>query len=166
MARMRIEAIDEYELQLSKLGDKSEEVAKRAVYNGADVVADAIKEALKGLPIEEGENGLAPYKKEGEMLTGVTRKQRQDLIDSMGLAPIQEFKAGYIDTKVGWDGYGSVKTKDYPNGLPNQLLMRSVESGTSFRKKTPVVRRAVTRVKQQAIEKMNKTIDEEIEKII
>lgn len=44
------------------------------------------------------------------------------------------------------------------------MLMRSVESGTSFRKKHPVVRPAVTRSRKQAQAKMGETIDEEIAK--
>lgn len=155
---------DEYLLKLSKFGDDSEDVAKAVVYQGASVVADAIKGALKTLPIQEGEGNMPPYAQDGEQLYGVTRKQRGDLIDSMGLAPIQEFKHGYINTKVGWDGYGSVKTKEYPNGLPNQLLMRSIESGTSFRKKNPVVRKATMNVREQALDKMKKEFDEQSKK--
>lgn len=156
--------LDEYLLKLSEFGDDSEDVAKAVVYQGASAVADAIKGALKTLPIQEGEDGMPPYAHDGAPLYGVTRKQRGDLIDSMGLAPIQEFKQGYINTKVGWDGYGSVKTKAYPNGIPNQLLMRAVESGTSFRKKNPVVRRATMNVREQALDKMKKEFDEQSKK--
>ena len=35
-----------------------------------------------------------------------------------------------------------MKTKRYPNGVPNQMLMRAVEGGTSFRRKTLVVRKS------------------------
>lgn len=165
MAKLTIpKDFDEYLYKLSAFGDNSEEVAKSVVYQGASVVADAIKNALKSLPIQEGENGLPPYVQDGEQLYGVTRKQRGDLVDSMGLAPIQEFRHGYIDTKVGWDGYGSVKTKAYPQGLPNQLLMRSVESGASFRKKNPVVRKATASVRDAALEKMKKEIDDQSKK--
>ena len=84
----------------------------------------------------------------------------------MGLAPIQEKELGYINTKLGFDGYGSVPTKSHPNGIPNTLLMRSIESGTSFRKKNAVVRRSVNQAKASAVKAMADTIDDELRKEI
>ena len=55
-------------------------------------------------------------------------------------------------------------TKQYPKGLPNQLLARAIESGSSVRQKKPFVRPAVTATKKQAIAEMEKIIDEEVEK--
>lgn len=167
MAEMKLgEEFKGYLNALSKLEEKEETVIKKAVYAGGGVMADAIKDALKTLPIQEGENGLPEMGTSEHPLTGVSRKQKADLIDSMGMAPIQEFKKGYISTKIGWDGYGSVKTKKYPKGVPNQMLMRSVESGTSFRKKNPVIRKAVTKNKKATEEKMKDVVDNEIKKIM
>lgn len=163
MASIEFEGIDEYAKRLSALWKDSEEICKRAVYEGANVVANAIKANLDSIPIQEGESGLPPVAHEGEKLYGVSRRQKADLIAGFGLAPIKNDQV-YINTKAGFDGYGSVKTKKYPKGVPNSMLMRSVESGTSFRKKHPVVRPAVTRSRKQAQAKMGETIDEEIAK--
>ena len=62
------------------------------------------------------------------------------------------------------DGYGSIPTKKYPNGTPNVMLMRSIESGTSFREKHPVFRPAVNRSRKKAIEAMRNKFDEQIKK--
>ena len=164
MAKIDFKGIDEYAKRLSILFKDSEEIVKKAVYQGADVVADAIKEELKTIPIQEGENGLAPIGTPENPLYGITRKQKGDLIDYFGLAPMEEDN-GYIQTKAGFDGYGSTKTKAYPKGLPNALLMRSIESGPSFRKKRPVIRRAVTKSRKQAEKVMDETINKELEKI-
>lgn len=155
--------IDEYAKALANLFKDSEEICKRAVYAGADVVANAIKQNLNSIPVEEGENGLPPYAGEGEKLHGVSRRQKADLINAFGLAPMKE-EGDYINTKAGFDGYGSVKTKKYPQGVPNAMLMRSVESGTSFRDKHPTVRPAVNRSRKAAQAKMDETINQEIEK--
>ena len=56
MAKIDFKGIDEYAKVLETLGSESEEVVKSAVYKGAALVADEIKSALKGLPVEEGEN--------------------------------------------------------------------------------------------------------------
>lgn len=166
MANITCNGLEEYSLRLAKLEGESENVAKRAVYAGAEVIADAIKSGLKQLTIQEGDNNFPPYGEAGEQITGVSRRQKGDLIDSFGLAPIQEFKKGYLSTKAGWDGYGSVPTRKYPKGVPNQLLMRSIESGTSFRKKNPIVRKAVMSNKKKSIEAMGKEIDKACKEIM
>lgn len=81
----------------------------------------------------------------------------------MGIAPIQE-DSDFVNAKVGWDGYGRDKTKKYPKGVPNQVIARSVNSGTSFRKKNPFVNRAVTKNKKTAVKAMADTIENEITK--
>ena len=95
-------------------------------------------------------------------LIGVTKRQKADLIEAFGLAPIKE-ENGYVQTKAGVDGYGSVPTESYPNGVPNAMLMRSVESGTSFRKKHPVFRPAVNRARKKAEEKMKQVVEQQLE---
>ena len=153
MARMQVRGIDEYSSKIRKLSRNSNRIIERGIYVGAGIVANSVKSGLQNLPVENG------FGTEENKLTGVSRRQKSDLIKSMGLAP-----NGYINTKVGWDGYGSIPTKTYPKGVPNQLLMRSVESGTSFRKKTPVIRKSVNRVKEAAVKEMAAVVDEELRK--
>lgn len=160
MAEIKVNGLEEYMLQLEKLGKETEEITKRGVYAGANIVADAIKSALHALPTDES------FGTEEDPVNGVSKKQKSDLIESFGLAPIQEFDKGYISTKAGWDGYGSIKTKKYPEGIPNQMLMRSVESGTTFRKKNPVIRKTVNKVKKEAIKAMGKEIDDRCKEIM
>lgn len=167
MAELKLgEGFEGYLTALSKFEAEEKAVIKKAVYAGGGVMADAIKEALKSLPVQEGKNGLPVMGTSSNPLTGVSRRQKADLIDSMGMAPIQEFKKGYISTKIGWDGYGSIKTKKYPSGVPNQMLMRSVESGTTFRKKNPVIRRAFNKKKSTVREKMKDIVENELKEIM
>ena len=158
MARMQVRGIDEYSSKIRKLSRNSNRIIERGIYVGAGIVANSVKRGLQNLPVENG------FGTEENKLTGVSRRQKSDLIKSMGLAPIKHQANGYINTKVGWDGYGSIPTKTYPKGVPNQLLMRSVESGTSFRKKTPVIRKSVNRVKETAVKEMAAVVDEELRK--
>lgn len=158
MARMQVRGIDEYSSKIRKLSRNSNRIIERGIYVGAGIVANSVKRGLQNLLVENG------FGTEENKLTGVSRRQKSDLIKSMGLAPIKHQANGYINTKVGWDGYGSIPTKTYPKGVPNQLLMRSVESGTSFRKKTPVIRKSVNRVKETAVKEMAAVVDEELRK--
>lgn len=165
MAKIYFDGIDKYAEQLETLFKDTERIIKSAVYKGAGVVADEIKAGLSGIPVEEGKNGLPPVGTQENPITGISRKQKSDLINSFGLAPMEN-ENGYIQTKAGVDGYGSVPTKKYPKGLPNALLMRSVESGTSFRKKHPVFRPAVNRIKGRAEQTMDEELNEQISKIM
>ena len=163
MAKIDFKGIDEYSKVLAALGNESEEIVKSAVYKGAALVADEIKQGINSLPIEEGENGLPPMGSPDHKLSGVSRKQKGDLLDAFGLAPIQNDN-GYIQTKAGVDGYGSIPTKKYPRGVPNVMLMRSIESGNSFRNKNPIFRKATNRARKRAEQAMSNEIDEQLKK--
>ncbi len=159
MARIEIRGFDELELQLSKLADP--ELAKDVVMAGAQPVADEIRKSIEALP----EDKFRRLKK-GEVFIGVPRQQKQDLLDSLGIAPPDVDYDGNTNTKIGFDGYGKIPTKKYPKGVPNQLLARAVESGSSVRKKTPFIRKAVNKSKKLAEAEMQKKLDEKIEIIM
>lgn len=159
MARMEIRGFDELELQLSKLADP--ELAKDVVMAGAQPVADEIRKSIEALP----EDRFRRLKK-GEVFIGVPRQQKQDLLDSLGIAPPDVDYDGNTNTKIGFDGYGKIPTKKYPKGVPNQLLARAVESGSSVRKKTPFIRKAVNKAKKLAEAEMQKKLDEKIKIIM
>ena len=133
-----------------------DEPLKKAVAAGAAVVADQIKANLEALPEEE-------FRKlgEGEIFHGLPTGQKRDLVDSFGLTPIEKDKNGFIHTKAGFDGYGSFPTNAYPEGIPNQLLARSAESGSSVRQKTPFVEPAVKATRDEAVDTMNKVLEDE-----
>lgn len=161
MAKIDFKGIEEYSRALAEIGAQREKIIEQAVYGGAAVVADEIRAGIEAIPIEEGENGLPPVGTPEHKLTGVSRRQKADLLDGFGLAPIQN-DGGYIQTKAGMDGYGSVKTKKYPKGTPNSMLMRGIESGTTFREKNPVMRKAANRSRKKSIKKMGDIIDEQM----
>ena len=163
MAKIEFKGIDEYAKVLSTLANESEEIIKSAVYKGAAIVADEIKSGINSIPIQEGNNGLPPVGTPENKLYGISRKQKGDLMDSFGLAPMEN-DGDYIQTKAGVDGYGSIPTKKYPGGVPNVMLMRSIESGTSFRDKHPVFRQATNRARKRAEEAMRSEIDNQMQK--
>ena len=159
MAKITFPGLADYELMLSKLEDGSEEIIGKAVYAGAGIVADAIKSSIQSLPIVRG------YGTDSNPLPGgVTSAQKAGLIDGLGISRMQD-DAGYLNVKIGFDGYNNTRTEKYPQGQPNQLVARGVESGTSWKQKKPFVRPAVTKSRKQAENTMAKIIDEEIEKL-
>lgn len=161
MARIAFKTGDEYALKLSHFTNHSEEIAKRALYAAANIVADKIRANLESLPEEA-------YRRLGidEMFDGIPRGQKDDLVSSFGVTPIQLGEDGWWTVKVGFDGYGRFPTRLYPNGLPNQLLARAIESGSSVRQKHPFVRPAVNAMRKSALEAMQRVVNEETEKIM
>lgn len=161
MAKFSVKGTDELELKLSQLGKKSTDIAKDVVMAGAQPVADEIRREIGSLPQDE-----LKQLKSGEKFNVSAYGELKDLADSLGIAPPDVDHAGYINTKVGFDGYGSYPSKKYPKGLPNKLLARAIESGSSVRKKKPFVRTAINRSKNKSLEEMKKKCDEEIKIIM
>ena len=137
LARITFMAGEEFALAISRLATQSEEIAKKAIYEGAHIIADKIKSNLEGVLSSEA--------------TG-------ELVASFGVTPIERDKNGDWNAKIGFDGYDK-------DGVANQLKARVLESGSSKQKKRPFVRPAVNATKKQVVEKMGQVIDEEIKKL-
>lgn len=153
MAKLTVgHGIDDYIAQLGNLEMQSEEMVKRAVYPAAGIVADAIKANISSVPNRPPKGG-----------DGLLADQRQGLIDGLGVAPFKNDN-GYINVKVGFDGYNKHKTKSFPNGQPNAMIARAIESGTSFSPKHRFVSTAVSGVKAEAEATMKQEIDKQIAK--
>lgn len=163
MAKMTIKGTEEYALKLAKLGNASRQIAEKAIYAGADIVANQLKSNLNGIPtVTEAENVKA-YRTKGK--SGISKRQKDGLIESFGIAKIQN-DDGYYNVKLGFDGYNKVKTRKYPKGQPNQLIARVMESGSTYMDKNPVTRMAVNQKRKAAIKEMQRVIDEEAKKMM
>ena len=159
MATLKTEGLDDYIRRLEALVDDTDEDIIAVVKAGGDVVADAIREGLNTIPVHpDDEYGTAD-----KPLVGLTAKQKAEVIANYGLAPIRN-DDGFINTKAGFKGKSSTKSKKYPNGIPIKTLMRRLESGTSWLRKSPVIRRAVSRAKKAAIETMERELVSRIER--
>ena len=160
MATIKFKGLEDYELRLSRLEKMTPEIAGRAIYQGAKIVADEIRKEIEDLPVIQGYGTQA-----SPLPGGVTKAQKEGLLDGLGITPLEE-KAGYYNVKIGFDGYNKTKTKKYPKGQPNQLVARGAESGTSWKGKSPFVRPAVKIAKKPAEQAMAKELDKEIQKIM
>lgn len=161
LAKVSIKLGDAYAMRISKLSKGSDEIIKKAVYNGAGVVADAIRSNISNLP-----GTSFRHLKDGEKFDGVPEEQKQALLDGLGISPIESDDKGNVNAKIGFDGYGATPTKKYPLGLPIPMIARSVESGSSVRVKTPFVRPAVKSSQNAAEKAMEEIVNEEIKKIM
>lgn len=162
MARATITGFDTVFSMLAQLGQAGEAIEKEAIYEGAKIMADALKEEIRAMPaVPESEN-LKAYKTGGKSRLSI--KQKEGLLNAMGIAPISA-DGDILNTKVGFDGYNSIKTKKYPNGQPNQLIARVVESGSSYMDKRPFIRKTLNKYRAEVQEKMRETAIRGIDRI-
>lgn len=155
------EAINSYLSMLKKMQVNSNEIIRKAIYPAAGIMADAIKNEIDNLPT------VHPRKKgtETNKLQGITSKQKEGLQESLGISPMKE-ENGIISTKIGFDGYNGVKTKNFPHGQPNVMIARSINSGTSFREKTQFMDKAIRKNRKKVEKEIEKQFDEQIKKIM
>lgn len=160
MATLTFKGLQDYELKISRVFKDTEKVCGRATYAGAKIVADEMKKSIEALPIVNG-YGTA----EKPLPGGVTAVQKRGLIDGFGISGLQNDN-GFHNVKLGFDDYNGTRTKTYPQGQPNALVARGVESGTSWKQKHPFVRPAVNRSRKRAEAAMAEALDKEVEKIM
>ena len=153
--------LDNYISYLQKIDAVTDEAIGEAVYEMAKVVADSVRSGIQALPTVSNQANIATYKKGYSRLSD---EEKQGLLDGFGVSPMQD-DGGYINVKLGFDGYNSVKTKKYPQGQPNALIARVTESGSSYREKTPFIRPAVKAVQKEAEQAGQTKIDEKIRAI-
>ena len=160
MARFEFSGIDNYISQLNKLRQSTKDgVVSKTVYAGAAVVADSVRRAIQALPVGDGRA------QGGGLVDTVTLPQKAGLLDGFGISRMKD-EDGFVNVKLGFDGYNATRTEKYPRGQPNVLIARSVNSGTTFRKKTKFVDKAVNSAKKAAEAAMDAACSREIEKIM
>ena len=159
MATFKVsDGIDTYIRQLQNCADKTEDIIKRSAWEGARIVMDAVKAEANSIPvITKGQKS--------EVLTGLSAAQKEDAIASLGISRFRE-DGNFINVKSGSDGYNRITTKTWPNGQPNAMIIRSLETGTSFLKAYPFISRATSKARSKCIEAMRKQCDEEVKKYV
>lgn len=163
MAKIEFKGMSKYLKQLHDVAWATEDVCKAALYAGADVVANEIRVGIEGLKTTTDRNALNAYR--NGQATYISESQKQGLLESFGVAPMRN-EYGVYDTKLGFDGYNSIKTKRYPNGQPNAMIARSCNAGGSSMWPQPFMDRAIRRSRKKAISAMDEAANKKIEKIL
>lgn len=144
MAKLSVKGLDKYISDLSQLSNAVDDDLGKAIYAGAQIVADAARAGIESIPV-----GKNPIKGEIEQV------QKDGLLQGLGIAEMQ-LKGTELNVKLGMDGYNA-------KGQPNSMILRSIEAGTSWgRPANPVVKRAVSKTRRQAEQAMVKAFEEAI----
>ena len=137
MPRIQLKGLDDTVFVLNRLTDKSEGVIKRAIYDGAGILADAVRAS-------DWERRRRETQKAG-LRAGLTTFDIKE-------------KGGTIEGGVGFDGYNEL-------GQANRMIARVFNSGTSFSSRQPFFERAIRSARYAARQKVLSEIEDEIDKL-
>ena len=153
---MEVSGMDELLRRMDKLGEKAIDAASVALYEGAAVAADAVKQAVNGIETE-------PFRYVGN---GKRRKpspeEKAVLMNARtGVAKFRKTPMN-VNTSVGIQnsGYGELAGKTVP--IP--LIANAINSGTSFMERQPFFRKATSRSRAAEAAIENK-LREELDKL-
>ena len=152
MAKMTIKGLDELIERLEKAGQKPEAIVKKALFDGAGVVADAIRSGVASLPVDESKGTRRNPK------YGITGVEKAGLLAGIGISKMR-VENETVNLVIGFNGTNA-------DGTKNTTVMRRCESGVSWQRKTPAIRPAVNRSKSQAQDAMHKVFIDELEKLL
>lgn len=150
---MRAEGLKELEDLLNHAGEHAEAIAGRGLYDGAGAMADEIKRQVKNIKTEpfwyaQGRHQRMPSPEEKEIVMNA----------DTGIAKFDK-NGAEVQTSVGFSrsGYAILKNKTVP--IP--LIANAINSGTSFMKKQPFFRKAVSAGRKKAVSRMKETMENE-----
>lgn len=147
MVSLKMEGLDKF-IDLCNLTVKqTDKLCSRAIYPGGGVMYNYALQSTRGIRTDP-----VGFRKGGKKW-GPSAEQREALVESLGIAPIRKQRWG-MNVKIGYDGYNNIVTERWPQGQPNMMIARSVESGTTFmqpqyfmdkavQRATPVVEKAI-----------------------
>ena len=145
---MKIETkgLDELNYMISKLGSEAMNVASAALYDGAGIVADAMKAAANSIQAEPQRPKNRPPAKTPARLP--TPAEKAAVVDKTGIAKFRKTN-GEVNTLIGVAGNAGYAMIN-GHRTPVRMIARAINSGTSFMKKQPVFRKAASTSTSQA----------------
>lgn len=133
------DAFDTFADHLDAISGATEEITKKALYEGAKVYADAMK---------------------AELTDVIKDKKREELIGAFGITPMRIGSNFDITVHLGFDWYQNINGKR----VPFQLIARSLNSGAykdgkQIIQATHFAENAIKKAKKNAHTIMKKTIE-------
>ena len=164
MAKLAVgNGLDNYIDELNKLAINTSEVLGKSIYVGADIVADEVRKNIEKIPVSNSPRRGT----QSDPIDTITSAQKTGLLQGFGISGMAT-RDGITNVKLGFEGYNSqvattsVKAKWTDKRQANIMIARSVEGGTSFRKKHPFVAPAVRATRKKAEAAMAEQLDKEI----
>lgn len=179
MAKIEMKGLDEYRKKFDYVvAELHEGLLGRAIYTGADLMMDSIREEITAIPLRDEKAWGSPE----HPVAGLRKVEKKGLHDGLGIAGMRS-EDGFLNVKIGFDGYNEAtswanwsykfySTDDAKDagkdarGRPNAMIARSIERGTSWLEPCPFMKKAVARTREKVVERMSKELDEELKKLL
>lgn len=146
MATARFIDSSDFEIRLNRSSADFKKIAEKAIRAGAAIIATKMQRNLRGV--------LSPA------ATG-------QLVASLGITPVRQGKNYDYNAHIGFDGYQEPGYGKFPQGVPFQLIARTIESGVKgIRPAKPFARTAVNETKDEVNQEMTRVAEEEFKKIM
>lgn len=148
--QMKVEGLSELSEMLSQMGEKAEGIAAGGLYEGAGVMADEIRKGAEGIR-------TSPFHYAVFVTRDPSPEEKAAVLEAgVGIAKFNK-NGSEVDTSVGYRnaGYTTINGKTKP--IPQ--IVNAINSGTSFMKKQPFVRKAATTGAKKAGDAITKYIE-------
>lgn len=155
MPKLEYKGLEDFGGLIDDLNEQTEACLKMAVYDGAHQVFEEVKRQIQNLPTSDD-------KQHG--VRNITEKQKQGLLSGLYGSKILTQDGGVWEY-IGFTGYNSIRTKKHPQGQPNILIARSVESGGTYMIKRPFISKARNAARAKALAAAKQTFEQQMEKI-
>lgn len=150
---LKVDGMAEISEELGKLADGAAGAAAQGLYEGAGVIADELRQSAAGIRTEEfhyavfpGATSRLPSPEEKEIV----------LAAAAGIAKFRK-DGTEINTSVGFRNAGYAQLKG--RTVPIPVIVNAINSGTSFMKKQPFVRKAASKGAPKAMKAMKDKIE-------
>ena len=139
---MQVSGMEDVSRMLTEIGEKAEDVAAQALYEGAGIMADAYSQAVNSIQADKFRYAFNGRKRLP------SHEEKAALQGKTGIAKFNK-NGSEVETSVGLSGkmgYVTIAGKQ----VAARKIAYAVNSGTSFMVKQPVFRRAATQAKGAA----------------
>ena len=143
MAKATFKMPEDMLKKLSRLGEKTDEIAARVLEAGAEVVVAKVRSNLQ--------SAIGQSNQEESRSTG-------ELLSALGSSPVKVNRDGDFDTKIGF-------REPRRDGGSNALVASVLEHGKSGQPARPFLKPAISASKKGAIAAMTQKLEEEIAKL-
>ena len=152
-----------FERNILEMSRDTAKILKPAVFDGARVAANALRETVSGLACVTDAQAIMAWRAGTPSL--ISFSQKQGLLAALGIAKMKS-KGFSFNTRTGFDGYNDVVTRRWPLGQPNVMIAASCEHGSSAMLAQPFVDPAYKLCEAAVREVMEETAQKKIEEIL
>lgn len=143
MAKVDVKMPEDFLLQLSRLGNKTDEICEKALEAGGEVVLEKVKENLSAV-IGSG--------------TKYDSRSTGELEQSLGLTSVKQDRNGNHNIKVGF-------SEPRSDGGSNAKIANIIEYGKHGQPAKPFLKPAKSSSRKACISAMQETLEREVEKL-